>query len=1422
MEFSWVPGSNVAAISRGRGKSLSLDAFQILGNILRKLHDGTPGSRAEIANLLGIPPRQRGFDPPALVAALTCLNVKTVRGLYTSLQAVGWSGAACVARSYGAHAFTEASSSADPGALVSLASRPLATSQERPLPLVLVQPEDLIDFADSEESDSLDFTKEAAAAETERWKTMLEKWQQHKHYAPSIRMAQLSTFWITSGLPHTKFPSFIAWANARRSDEEGLAFGNINHSHHFLQEFAASIADALRYCTCAGLHARLPATGLPSDLTRVIDIVTIGGVGLLVIVYIQTDTEGNLIWNVVDCCPVEKYLKARQVAIGTKRGNFQFHSAEQLVTLVHRSEAAFKITKFDRALRMARTVADGAIAGPNSIKFVRRECIVDEIDYDPLKEGMCFFHAADSVFAGNDRKFPEARHHDSFLRLVRSSFAFGTGRLILRGIATEFTRIAAEARAKSDDFENAAAKAEVEGRARVAKRNRSLAAQKRAEALAIRKAGWDTWRRPLAPQEDGTRKVVWQSAARSRIFQIYGLVYWGLRVRMYESRENACLAAQSRGQTFTDKTGMNTRNMRAWRALGRTLLDINLLVFNCGRSDFRTKHVVAFTLMAQSSLKVGASASRKAALGASMGMLQGIEALVAMLGIVRLMEQLLKAPEWVLVPQACDGPGNQDQQWRPVALKNYTLWTTFRTLLAHNCWRQFPTLTARLPEILLGAHFCGVPLHTQQFDEPSALAEKRRPLAAGEWESLRQLDWAGQKKQMVLERRDKRFAATLTALGKVLDWARAERRSMMQKFFGWAPGSTLIFQEAEGLPRVNQDLETASESIDAPILQRDAGDSETLAVGSTNTAGTDHRAASATPTAQPPAPAAQPPAPAAQPPAPAVTEEEVEEEEGIRCAFAPPHKRWRKDDWVEDHYKDNAKAAVELADECARLWVPPPCATDNATEAMILKTCLATDDGDIDPLAEADQVSDSDAEVESTPAFGGKDPEANGSESNSAEASKKDDDDEEDEPAIPWVVKKLKTGRMQYMPLATYGARLNTEILKHSDAVSVFELHMDQAFGASLLESPYGATLQEEKAVSAVYDKFNGKLWGLALGSIPTDIIKDPPKEVFLQCTRVSFLEQYRHFREWVYGFRRLPYAGEFFTVCSYKVQQADGQGRAHGLPWIASAVDIREAGHWQHFIPRPGTRAHSRQYGRCVIVEVVTKPIMTKVYKYVLSTALAEVRSLGLWNIVVAFHRCVHIGRPSESLAETVGGVLNNLEAKWSSSHPMGTHFIVNAAMARIAGLRGVGGEEGVLTTALNMHFRCNGPEGWHFVQRGRPLATGTAEKKAELKNVVRRSNLPPWVDSLVRDLWGKRELQFVKPLPSKLKMALQFHTNDEDDEVDMSAIGDKTAASRRDLVAVGKRAYEPKLLHGDVFRKLNITALSLPAHLRPGDRAR
>ena len=185
-------------------------------------------------------------------------------------------------------------------------------------------------------------------------------------------------------------------------------------------------------------------------------------------------------------------LKTRKLAVGSKQGTFQFHSAEQLVSLVHRKEAVFRITKADRNLRLVRTVADGAIAGPGSCKFVKQECIMDGVAFDPLKEGVCSFHAGDNAFAANDRKFPETRLHDRFLRLVRSMFAFGTGRLILRGVATEFSRIADIYHALSDDHEKRATKAETEGRSTAATRNRCRAAEKRAEVVAIRKAGWDT------------------------------------------------------------------------------------------------------------------------------------------------------------------------------------------------------------------------------------------------------------------------------------------------------------------------------------------------------------------------------------------------------------------------------------------------------------------------------------------------------------------------------------------------------------------------------------------------------------------------------------------------------------------------------------------------------------------------------------------------------------------------------------------------------------------------------------------------------------------------------------------------------------------------------------------------------------------
>ena len=116
---------------------------------------------------------------------------------------------------------------------------------------------------------------------------------------------------------------------------------------------------------------------------------------------------------------------------------------------------------------------------------------------------------------------------------------------------------------------------------------RQEAANKGAEAAAISRAGWNKWRKPLAPRADGTRKAVYQNKARATFFDNFGLTYWGLQARMQQSLESARVARVTQGKEITAKTGLNTKEMKAWRSLGRAMLDIRVLVFNLGRVDYR-------------------------------------------------------------------------------------------------------------------------------------------------------------------------------------------------------------------------------------------------------------------------------------------------------------------------------------------------------------------------------------------------------------------------------------------------------------------------------------------------------------------------------------------------------------------------------------------------------------------------------------------------------------------------------------------------------------------------------------------------------------------------------------------------------------------------------------------------------------------
>lgn len=76
-----------------------------------------------------------------------------------------------------------------------------------------------------------------------------------------------------------------------------------------------------------------------------------------------------------------------------------------------------------------------------------------------------------------------------------------------------------------------------------------------------------------------------------RFFDNFGLTYWGLQARMQQCLESARVARVTKGKEVTAKTGVNTKEMKAWRSLGRAMLDIRVLIFNLGRVDYRKKNI---------------------------------------------------------------------------------------------------------------------------------------------------------------------------------------------------------------------------------------------------------------------------------------------------------------------------------------------------------------------------------------------------------------------------------------------------------------------------------------------------------------------------------------------------------------------------------------------------------------------------------------------------------------------------------------------------------------------------------------------------------------------------------------------------------------------------------------------------------------
>ena len=385
---------------------------------------------------------------------------------------------------------------------------------------------------------------------------------------------------------------------------------------------------------------------------------------------------------------------------------FRFHSAEKSVRMVHAVENSMLLKPLDRRYRLAMTMADGAIQGPGSVGFEEEEAKVDKRHGLPV--GVCQFHRLDNAGSHADRQFPITLVYDRFLRLLRRSFGFGTGVLILRATAREFDRLAGVLEADAAKYSTRAAEAEAAGRLLAAQRHKVARARAASHAMAFRRAGWTEFRQPLAPRADGTRKVVWQSAARRRLFEIFALIYWGLKIRICEAKEAARIEAQRGGRRPASgghDVGNNNKQVRAWRALGRTLCDIQLLVFNIGRADFRRKFVEPFTIMIQTSSS-NAMGVQEVGLTASMHMTRARAALTDARGIIMILDKIM------IVASGANAAASGANAATPAPprnsrLKTYHLWAFTRTQLAHRCWCLFPGLVIHLPHVLLGGFKVG-------------------------------------------------------------------------------------------------------------------------------------------------------------------------------------------------------------------------------------------------------------------------------------------------------------------------------------------------------------------------------------------------------------------------------------------------------------------------------------------------------------------------------------------------------------------------------------------------------------------------------------------------------------------------------------------------------------------------------------------
>ena len=143
------------------------------------------------------------------------------------------------------------------------------------------------------------------------------------------------------------------------------------------------------------------------------------------------------------------------------------------------------------------------------------------------------------------------------------------------------------------------------------------------------------------------------------------------------------------------------------------------------------------------------------------------------------------------------------------------------------------------------------------------------------------------------------------------------------------------------------------------------------------------------------------------------------------------------------------------------------------------------------------------------------------------------------------------------------------------------------------------------------------------------------------------------------------------------------------------------------------------------------------------MSTPLQEIRCRCIWHIVWIFHVHVHASVASESLAEVVASFLPVVKRR-NLKHKMSTKKLVWATQLKSIGLQGMGGEEGILSMALNIHFSCKDPSGWHICSKNSKISV--SENSAVIRREVRLLRQPNWIATPLRDLIRSGQVKLIK----------------------------------------------------------------------------